>query len=264
MNVLEDPPTPRHPMRHTDSACCFSEPIRYEASQAVPGYRPEDATFHSVLATAWKAADEIDRSADLLHPGEIDGLLNAAVAVQKRYFRTPAGKSDEVQQRLFARLTRMSAGRFLPAFEYGISDADLEAMARPLAQILELTCAAVDDRHTNRLRTSPAGRRAKKPAKHLLILGGICKETDRKRIAQALACEVDWLDAKKGECGRALATAAARCHLLVSLIKLSSHAHTDGLSAFSRQSGIPLVRIPAGFNPALIADAVNEQILRVS
>lgn len=236
----------------------------------------------SVLETACKAVDELDRSMDFLKEHEIDSLLNAAFASQKLCFRTLHGEFDAEQQRLYTRLTRMIVGRTLPSTRYGISEAELTGMALSLPMLLETAYRTVDQRRSERKTVPP--RKSQRTAKghipclpapvlkariatqgkRLLIVGGICKEADRQRIAQALDCEVEWLNAKKGEGLNAFKKTASHCHLLVSLVKLSSHAHTDGMGAFSRQSGIPLVRICGGFNPVAIADAVNRQILRTA
>jgi len=241
-------------------------------------------TSHRVLATAWETADEIDRSGDVLDECEIDCLLNAAFATQKRYYRASGGEYDDIQQRLFRRLTRMAEGRSLPAFQLGISDSELEAMASPLPLLLDMACRTIDERMLVRSTTRTSNKKSVKAkerkcsdlseailkartataGKRLLIVGGIGKETDRERIAEALACTVEWIDATDRNNYQSLRTAASRSHLLVSLIKVVGHLHTDCLGAFSRETGIPFVRVPRGFNPVAIAEAINQQVLQIA
>ena len=95
-------------------------------------------------------------------------------------------------------------------------------------------------------------------------MGGICKKAQCLRIAQALDCDVEWRDARKGENLAATRLAGNKCDLLISLIKLSSHAHTDCLNTLSRETGIPVVRVPGGFSPVAIAREINQQVSYVA
>lgn len=97
--------------------------------------------------------------------------------------------------------------------------------------------------------------------KRLLVVGGIAKDADKRRIEEALQCEVEWCAAKHGENLASMEAAGLKCDLLVSIIRLLSHAHSASLADLSREYGIPLVRVQAGHNPSAIANDIAKQLL---
>ena len=106
--------------------------------------------------------------------------------------------------------------------------------------------------------------RAAIQGQRVLIVGGICKEEAKQKIARALKCEVVWTDANHSENLSRMGTAARKCDLLIALIRFCSHGHTKELTRLSRETGIPLVRVTGGYNPVSIAKRINEQMPRTT
>ena len=100
--------------------------------------------------------------------------------------------------------------------------------------------------------------------KKLFIVGDLCRAAEHQRIESLLECEVVWWEAKKGESLAPMKAAGTKSDLLVFITRDASHAHTKGLIALSRETGIPVVNVPKGASENIIAYEINRQLLRAA
>ncbi len=96
----------------------------------------------------------------------------------------------------------------------------------------------------------------------VVIIGGERRPEAVERIAEAFELgELDWISITEHGSSEPMRAPIFRddTRLVIVLIKLSGHLHIEDASRYAREAGVPLVRLPAGYNPEQIAEQVLTQ-----
>ncbi|HHN77305.1 MAG TPA: hypothetical protein ENK11_01345 [Phycisphaerales bacterium] len=96
----------------------------------------------------------------------------------------------------------------------------------------------------------------------VVIIGGEKRPDAVERIKDAFELgELDWISITEHGSSEPMRAPIFRndTRLVIVLIKLSGHLHIEDATRYAREAGVPLVRLPAGYNPEQIAEQVLSQ-----
>lgn len=91
-----------------------------------------------------------------------------------------------------------------------------------------------------------------------LLVGGDEREHQRRAIEDSLGVTLRWLPTRAHESTQPAINAVSSADIVFLAIRWAGHAYSE-LATVCRQHGVPLVRLPAGLNPAQLALQTLEQ-----
>jgi hypothetical protein len=103
--------------------------------------------------------------------------------------------------------------------------------------------------------------RAVLEGQRIVIVGGEKREDAIARYADAFGCEVEWVELSEHGSSTLAQAAVTRpgTRAVFHLIKLTGHQHTEDVSRYCQQANVPVIRLPAGYNPEQAAAQLVEQ-----
>jgi hypothetical protein len=99
--------------------------------------------------------------------------------------------------------------------------------------------------------------------KRVVLIGGERRERQRLRIEQAFnLSELEWCSQPEHATSAPFQAPITRADtaLVLILIKLTGHQHSEDVARWAKEAAKPLVRLPAGYNPERVASAIVEQV----